>query len=185
MNPVLKTFHRLIDEYEAAGIEYMVMGGWAVQVWGRPRPTFDVDFTISVTDEDLIKFLHSLAAKEFIVAEEFLRGFKDNLSGFAKIQVSIFEFPDPIRVDLFLARSEFQMTAFKRRMNMTLFGRQVLVISPEDLVLHKLLAKRHKDMAAVEEIFDIQRGTGKLDIHYMKLWARRLSVYEDLEPFLS
>ncbi len=28
MNPVLKTIHRISDEFETAGIEYMVMGGW-------------------------------------------------------------------------------------------------------------------------------------------------------------
>ena len=50
MNAVLKVFHRLLDELEAAKAPYMVMGGWAVQVWGRPRPTYDVDFTLSLSD---------------------------------------------------------------------------------------------------------------------------------------
>ena len=38
MNPVLKTFHWMLDELESGGVAYMVMGGWAVQAWGRPRP---------------------------------------------------------------------------------------------------------------------------------------------------
>ncbi len=33
MNAILKVFHRFLDELEAAKVPYMVMGGWAVQVW--------------------------------------------------------------------------------------------------------------------------------------------------------
>ncbi|MBI4586930.1 MAG: hypothetical protein HY717_23200 [Planctomycetes bacterium] len=185
MNPVLKIFHRFLDELEANRIDYMVMGGWAVQVWGRPRPTYDVDFTLSISDNDLKNFLKSLAARDFIVADEFLRGFKDDLSGLAKVQVSLFEFPDPIRVDLFIVQSEYQKTAFKRRLQMTMFGRLAWVISAEDLILHKLVARRHKDLAAVEEIFEIHRGTDRLDGKYLKHWAKLLSVSDLLEQYLT
>lgn len=84
MNPVLKAFHQIVDELELGNVPYMVMGGWAVQVWGRPRPTYDVDFTLSVSSEGLRAFLGALAQKGATVDEAFLKGFEDNLGRFAK-----------------------------------------------------------------------------------------------------
>ncbi len=57
-------------------------------------------------------------------------------------------------------------------------------MSAEDLILHKLLAKRHKDLAAVEEIFEVHE-TGSLDLDYLRRWAKRLSVEEPLARFLN
>ena len=44
-------------------------------------------------------------------------------------------------------------------------------MAAEDLILHKRLAGRHKDLAAVEEIFDLNRDTGALDGEYLRRWA--------------
>jgi hypothetical protein len=185
MNAVLKVFHRLLDELEAAKVPYMVMGGWAVQVWGRPRPTYDVDFTLSLSDADLCAFLQVLADRGMIVDEAFLKGFQDRLAGFTKVQVSVFEFPDPIRVDLFLARNPYQVTAFKRRREVVLFKRKIWVMAPEDLILHKLVAGRHKDLAAIEDILMVQGGSDRLDKEYLWQWASTLGVRDALEKVLA
>ena len=41
----LRTFARLFEDLE---IPYAIMGGWAVRVYALPRPTYDVDFTITI-----------------------------------------------------------------------------------------------------------------------------------------
>ncbi len=184
MNPILRVFNRFLDELEAANVPYMVMGGWAVQVWGRPRPTYDVDFTISVSDADLRLFLQTLRAKGIIVDDAFLKGSQDHLAGFAKVQVSVFEFPDPIRVDLFLAKNDYQRAAFSRRREVNLLKRKIWVMAPEDLILHKLVAGRHKDLAAIEDILALQNGPGQLDGDYLRQWGSRLSVLDAIEKLL-
>ncbi|HAK95088.1 MAG TPA: hypothetical protein DCM87_08830 [Planctomycetes bacterium] len=184
MNPVLATFHWMLDALESAGVPYMVMGGWAVQAWGRPRPTFDVDFTLSLSEDEFDGLLKQLDEKGALVDHAFLKGFRDTLAGFSKVHISRFEFPDPIRVDLFLVRTEYQRTAFSRRRQVAMFGRTVWVMAPEDLILHKLMAGRHKDLAAVEEIVDLHRNTGVLDGDYLRHWAAHLSVGEELSRFL-
>lgn len=101
------------------------------------------------------------------------------------MQVSVFEFPDPIRVDFFLARSIYQRAAFSRRREVTLLGRQCWVMAPEDLILHKLVAARHKDLAAVEDILSVNSEAGRLDLGYLKAWAEKLSVAEPLSKLLE
>jgi hypothetical protein len=38
----------LVALFETEGIVYAVMGGLAVTIYALPRPTYDVDFTISL-----------------------------------------------------------------------------------------------------------------------------------------
>jgi len=181
MSSVAQVFIRLIDELESAHVDYMVMGGWAVQVWGRPRPTYDVDFTLALDDDRLAAFLRALHDKGFLVEDAFLKGFRDRLSGFIKVQVALFQETDPIRVDLFLVASAYQREAFARRVPVAMLGRQVWVMSAEDLILHKLIANRAKDLAAIEEIVNVQRDM--LDWKYLRDWAARLSLSSALERF--
>ena len=44
-------------------IPYMVIGGFAVTVWGEPRFTRDLDVTISVPAEGIEPFIESIATK--------------------------------------------------------------------------------------------------------------------------
>jgi hypothetical protein len=54
-------------------------------------------------------------------------------------------------------------------------------MSPEDVVLLKLLAYRRKDQLDVEEILKISVD---LDLDHLRQWAARLGVSERLEAFL-
>ena len=36
-------------------VPYVLIGAWALEVWGKPRATNDVDFLVLVNEEDLIK----------------------------------------------------------------------------------------------------------------------------------
>ena len=54
-----------------------------------------------------------------------------------------------------------------------LFGIEVAIAAPEDLILYKLIACRPKDEADIEGI--VQRRGDKLDIAYLRKWAEWLS----------
>lgn len=55
------------------------------------------------------------------------------------------------------------------------------VISPEDLLLYKLVAYRNKDRAAIERLLAIQSA---LDWEHVRRWAARLGVTSRLEEAL-
>jgi hypothetical protein len=56
------------------------------------------------------------------------------------------------------------------------------VVSPEDLILLKLLAGRPRDLGDVADVLFMQC---KLDETYMRRWARELSIGAQLEKALS
>src|SRR5206468_3706475 len=87
-----------------------------------------------------------------------------------------------VDIDLFLAESRFQQELLVRRRQVNLDGVSVWLISPEDLVLLKLLAGRPRDIA---DIGDILFTLGQLDEIYMRLWARQLGVLDALEKILA
>jgi Nucleotidyltransferase of unknown function (DUF6036) len=61
-------------------------------------------------------------------------------------------------------------------------GRKLTVVTPEDLVLLKLLANRPRDIGDVQDILFIQ---GQLDESYMKRWAVELGIADRLTSILA
>ena len=55
-------------------------------------------------------------------------------------------------------------------------------MSPEDLILLKVLAARPRDIGDIEDVLLAQ---GDLDEAYMRQWAKELGVAEKLEEVLS
>jgi len=50
---LLKELCLFLDQ---AGIDYMLVGGLAVGIWGQPRATVDIDFLISISTGDFETF---------------------------------------------------------------------------------------------------------------------------------
>ena len=53
MKDIASSLHDLVGLFERLGIPYAVMGGLAVRIYGIPRPTFDVDFTVALERDRL------------------------------------------------------------------------------------------------------------------------------------
>jgi hypothetical protein len=87
-----------------------------------------------------------------------------------------------VDVDVFLSESEYQDEVLNRRQWSRLNGLEAWLVSPEDLILLKLLANRPRDIADVGDVFFMQ---GQLDVAYMKTWAPRLGVADRLQPFVD
>lgn len=79
-------------------------------------------------------------------------------------------------------RSAFQQELLKRAKPEPLDDLVVYVVSPEDLILLKLLAHRPRDLADVGDILFTQ---GTLDEAYLRKWAEELGIRERLESVLA
>lgn len=87
-----------------------------------------------------------------------------------------------IDADMFLAETDFQQEVLKRRISANVEGRLLWVITPEDLILFKLVAGRPRDMIDIQDVLCMQ---GTLDEAYMRRWAEPLGVAEKLEEVLA
>ena len=69
-----------------------------------------------------------------------------------------------IDADLFLAESPFQHEIMRRRKKIETTEGYIWMVSPEDLIILKLIAYRPRD---VSDILDVMFTQGKLDTQYM------------------
>jgi len=148
----------VVSFLEESAVPYMVIGGFANLVWGVPRTTMDVDITVRVAEQDLPEFLKAIGKKFSILP--------DNPLDFVKeTRVLPVQTSTGIRVDLILAGLPYEEWALGRAREVTIQGHPVRICSPEDLVIHKIISTRPRDLEDVEGIFR-QQGS-KLDFVYM------------------
>lgn len=180
---VREVMMRLLDLLERDQTPYVLMGGMVVSIWGIPRATFDIDLTLSLDESGLRNFLDRAQADGFKVDAAFQGGFRDVVSGMEKVQMEWWT-PEArrVEVDLFLVTTAYQRESYSRRRRVRVEDREAWVLSPADLILHKLVAGRPKDLADVQNILCVQ---GLTDSAYTRAWATRLGVDEALAKALA
>jgi hypothetical protein len=174
----LREVLRFLDE---RGIDSMLLGGLAIRVLAIPRPTFDVDLMVAIEDEESSDLAEAADRAGLLVGEEHRRGFVDRLQGLAKIGFSVPVGERLIPVDLFLAATEYQRAALSRRTRHETDLGPMWVASPEDVLLHKLLADRPRDRA---DVVDLLLVVAMIDMAYLRIWAPRLGVTDRLAAAL-
>lgn len=174
---------RLLELLEKNSIPYALMGGLAVPVWGIPRATYDIDVVLSLDEKGLSLFFSLVTSDGFHVDPPFQSGFRDVLKGMEKVRIEWWT-PESrrVEVDVFLVTTAYQQAAFSRRRRVRLDGHEFWVLSAADLVLHKLVAGRSKDLADIQNILAIQ---GVPDADHLQAWARRLNVEEALRKAIA
>ncbi|MBI4229726.1 MAG: hypothetical protein HY608_02710 [Planctomycetes bacterium] len=171
--PLLSLLEKLVGILDREQIPYLVMGGIAVRFWGLPRPTYDLDLTLSIPPGQVPAFCRRLEAEGFTVPEVHARGFVDTLAGMRKIGVLHHDGTREIRVDLFLVTTPYQEAAFGRRLRKRLDGMEAWIPTPEDLILHKLIAGRDRDLADISDVLVLNPD---VDRTYLEKWAQALGA---------
>ena len=179
--PVLEALRVLLAFLGQRRVDYMVMGGLAVRMLALPRTTMDIDVMLGIQERDVAAFAQAADQAGFHVDEPFRRGFVDQVAGLGKFHFDVSERGRSVRIDAFVLSSEYQRAAFQRRQSHTSEIGTLNVMSPEDLLIHKLLAHRPRDLS---DVADLLLVTGPLDHVYLAQWAGRLGIGARLDQAL-
>lgn len=183
MHPdLIDALHEFVDLFEEHGYQYAIMGGIAVRVLGIPRPTYDVDFTLSVSRAQLPAIFDAAENAGYHVPVAYRSGWVDSVAGMPIVKLGMQLGENGIDIDVFLAESEFQKSLLERRSKHDVGGRLVWLVSPEDLILLKVLANRDRDRGDIQDVLFMQ---GELDRAYMTEWAEKLGVLSNLNESLA
>jgi len=128
----------------------MVIGGQAVLLYGEPRLTKDIDITLGVgTDryDDILALADRLA----------LKGLTENQEEFTKktMVLPLLEESTGIRIDFVFSFSAYEQQAIARARSVVFdsaSGVAVQFASLEDLLIHKVIAGRPRDIDDVRSI---------------------------------
>ena len=135
--PDFKDFFRFLN---AEKVEYLLVGGWAVGVYGASRYTQDIDVWVAINEENARRVVRALRSFGFTQgeADESLVLNPGNIirMGFPPLRIEIINRIDGV---------EFQDCASRREL-VTISGIEIPVISLEDLLINKRASGRPKDL---------------------------------------
>jgi hypothetical protein len=143
----------------------MVIGGQAVLLYGEPRLTRDIDITmaIGVDGLDRVKKITSIVSLESLVEKE--KEFVERNMVFPTIDKK-----SGIRVDFIFSFSIYEREAIERARDIKLGNALVRFASLEDVVIHKVIAGRARD---IEDVRSILLKNPKYDLVYIEKWLKQ------------
>jgi hypothetical protein len=163
-------FTRLIEQLatalDLAKIPYMIIGGQAVLLYGEPRLTRDIDITLGVDVDrvsDILSLVAQLSLTPLADPETFTR------------QTMVLPCQDPatgIRIDFIFSHSPYEQQAIRRAVAVTIGQSPVRFATAEDLIVHKMLAHRPRDL---EDIAAVILKQPQLDLAYIRHWLAQFS----------
>lgn len=153
----LSALERLMKK---ASSPWMVIGGVAASLLGKPRFTADVDVVVLIDDKDISDLLKS--------AEKFgVRSRIANPIEFAKKNrvLLLHHIKSAINIDISLALLPFEKNALKNRIRHKVGNLTFYLPIPEDLIIFKAVSHRPQDMVDIQEIV---RNNARLDVRYIR-----------------
>lgn len=149
----------ILEQYK---IPYMIIGGQAVLLYGEPRLTKDIDITLGVGPEYLDKLL--LISKELG-----LKVLVNNVQEFVNqtFVLPVLEVESGFRVDFIFSDSIYEKTALKRVSYVKIGKSTVRFTSVEDLIIHKIIAGRPRDIEDIKNVILINQ---QFDKDYVIKW---------------
>jgi len=153
----------LVKCLSAQKIKYVIIGGIAVSIYGMPRLTLDIDVNIILDKEKINEFLQR--AKKY--------GLYPAPPNSKKIAQTTGVIPLKFKkqkvfgqVDIIIAENLLEYSAIERGRIKKIGSIMVRVISPEDLVIHKIASLRARDREDLQGILMRQRQ--RLNLGYIR-----------------
>lgn len=156
------------------GWKFCFIGGIAIQRWGTPRFTLDVDLTLMTglgNEEKFIDTLLEAFSARLVNARQFA----------LERRVLLARTAGGIDLDLALGAFPFEEASIERATQWKVTELVTLTTcSAEDLIIHKVFAARDRDWGDVESILVRQRGNLNLS-HIRRELPPLLDLKDDVE----
>ncbi|MFH1128191.1 MAG: nucleotidyl transferase AbiEii/AbiGii toxin family protein [Candidatus Omnitrophota bacterium] len=184
LKPLLEPLSVLKRLLEGAGCQWMIIGGVAASLLGKPRFTADVDAVALIEDKEfsnLLKVARRLGLTTRI---------KDAVEFAQKNRVLLLKHTKTgINVDLSLGLLPFEKEAIKRSKRFKIANITFNLPTPEDLIIFKAVAHRPRDIEDIREIVKIHTKVNKKYIKkIVKEFASCLGmpeIWQDIESILE
>ena len=141
-----RDFSELLLAFNASGVEYLVVGAYALAAYGHVRATKDLDIWVRADHENAKKVLSAISAFGAPLADLTT----DDLSRPGTVfQIGV----PPLRIDIITEIDGVRFAdAWPDRWQTDFGGVPVFVISRHHLILNKKTAGRLQDLADVEQL---------------------------------
>jgi hypothetical protein len=171
MNDLLKAARDLQVFCDSRGWKSCVIGGLAVQRWGEPRVTRDVDVTLLAGFGSELDFIQVLLAR-------YPARLAQPVDFALRNRVLLLQTTEGIGLDVSLGALPFEELAIRRASDFNFSpGLSIRTCSAEDLLVLKLFASRPMDVRDAETV--ALRQHGQLEWDYVEEQLRPLAEFKD------
>ena len=153
---IITTLKDIATSLKREGIPFMVIGGQAVAVYGRPRFTQDIDITIALTPDEAEKIIRAVNESFTTLPEDVQRFVRETWV------LPLEHMETKVRVDIIFSITPFEREAIEKAREIEIDDVSVQYASPEYLVVQKIIAGRARDLEDATGIIEVQGE--KIDI---------------------
>ena len=166
--PLLATLRAVAEMLGEHDVDWAVLGGVAANVYrGAARMTFDVDLLVTVDHSSMAAIAESAEMEGWHIRYLHPDGRMVRLSH-----------DEMAFADLIAVETEYQRAALERAQHETFAdGLTARVLAVEDVIVHKLVANRPRDVA---DIADILEARAPMDVDYLEHWMQVWGVADRL-----
>lgn len=169
MNPLDFQLRQLVKLFKATSVDYAVLGGIAVSIYGEPRLTSDIDINIMLDNDKINDFLKKASKFGFTPLPSNIKKFIKE-TGVIPMKFSKNRITG--KCDFIIAQNILEHLCIRRARFIKIGFIKAKIITPEDLIIHKITSKRPKDLEDARGILFRQRG--KLDTKYIAHWLKKI-----------
>ncbi len=171
---------QMAEIFENLDIPYLVGGSIASSIYGEPRATQDIDMVAELKNHHIQVLIANTQNAFYIEEEDVIRAVSQHSS------FNVIHLETMIKVDIFVLGSEaIDCEEMRRRRPQTIADMQLVVATPEDIVLQKLIWFRKggevsdRQWRDVSGILKVQGE--RIDWDYLNHWAESLNLSELLQ----
>lgn len=164
-------FQKITDVLNESNIPYMLSGSVAMSIYIVPRATRDFDFIIHLEEKNIDRFIQHFK-KGYYCDKDAVQDAVKRLSMF-----NIIDHASGFKADFVVLKNEaFRQEEFNRRKKVDFFDKTIFVVSPEDLLISKLIWIQ--DFQSSQQVEDIKNliAIEQLDWPYITKWIKKLNL---------
>ncbi len=170
-SPIVEVLAAAAEALRRSDSRWYLFGAQAVAIWGQPRMSADVDITAAV-EAPYLDFVHAMQKAGFDPRVNDWEGFLERTR-----VIPFLHREQQLPLDVVLAGPGLEEEFLERAVPVTVAGVTIPVITPEDLIITKVLAGRPKDIEDVRGI--VRERLATLDLQRVR------TVLATLEQALS
>lgn len=174
LTQIVKNIHHYCEENN---IDYVIVGGFSVLVFGRTRMTMDIDIIIDHNQLDYDHFVNHFRKHGFDINRSDLEVLDEELHG------SFFEKDTMFRIDLKGVHGNNEQISIKHALLANFNNVKAYFDNPNQLIAHKLKFGSEQDLEDAYAVY--YRSQELIDHNLLTSFAANLGVSRELEEFLD
>lgn len=168
---ILDLLKRITGQLEDLGIDYMISGSMAANIYAVSRMTRDIDIIVNLREEDADAFIQTFLAENYLNEQTIREEIK------ARGFFNLINYETGFKIDLvILKKSDFRQEEFQRKRYCKIDGFDAWVVSPEDLILSKLIWNQELRSELQESDIRLLLENKTLDMKYIRKWITKLMI---------